>query len=178
MCWSGWSFNIPSTISWQPTGTWLLTTLHAWGAGNLNLACMGWEIWTWTVWSFQWNKCLSYYYLSLNTTVFKGKEFTFTSKWLRWKGIKESHSHWSCLNKEIDLEIQHLVIHLSTILDHGGRNFNKPILKSLRTSGVHRSKDVEASNWLMHHLETKESTCVWVIQKRACIAEHASCRNI
>ena len=148
------------------------------GAGNLNLACMGWEIWTWTVWSFQWNKCLSYYYLSLNTTVFKGKEFTFTSKWLRWKGIQESHSHWSCLNKEVDLEIQHFGNTFEHNFGPWGRNFNKPILKSLRTSGVHRSKDVEASNWLMHHLETKESTCVWVIQKRACIAEHASCRNI
>lgn len=36
--------------------------------------------------------------LSFNMEVLKGREFTFTSRWLRRKGPQEKHYTWSCLS--------------------------------------------------------------------------------
>ena len=57
------------------------------GEGILNLAWVGWEIWTETVKSFQMNR----HVLSFNTEMLKGEKFTFASRWFRRKGLNENH---------------------------------------------------------------------------------------
>lgn len=71
---------------------------------------------------FQQNTCA----LSFNMEVFKAKEFTFTSRWLR------SHESLTLpCTKKLTFKSSSWVGHLNAILVHGGRNWNEPIFKSL-----------------------------------------------
>ena len=63
------------------------------GVRNLNLVWVWWAIWTGLIKFLQRNTRV----LSFNMELFKGKEFTFASRYLTRKGLQESHSRWSCL---------------------------------------------------------------------------------
>lgn len=93
-----------SIYSVMNNGKVSLLTVCTGGEFEPCLGGVGWGIWTWTVKSFQQNTCA----LSFNMEVFKAKEFTFTSRWLRRKELQESHGHWPCFVQKIDHQIQQL----------------------------------------------------------------------
>ena len=79
---SNQGFNIPPR---QHTGIWL----SFFPGGEELEPCMGGVGYL--------NRTCFTRVLSFNMELFKGKEFTFASRYLTRKGLQESHSRWSCL---------------------------------------------------------------------------------
>lgn len=79
--------------------------------------------------------------------MFEGKKFTFVSRWLKRKDLKEDHVCQSCPLQKGTFTIKpgSWVEHLNTILAPKDANMNEPFFKSSGFEGG-RGGDVEASN--------------------------------
>ena len=123
------------------------------GVWNLNLAWLGWGIWTGSVKSFQQHQSV----ISLNMEVLKvGSSLSHANgsekkvKVINFGQCVESCSCWFCL--------KYWVGHLNKIFDMWGRGeggreiWTKKSLKVQMPKGYTRG-DVKAPNWLTHYIQ-------------------------